>query len=61
MDYSASVSPPGTQMGEEQHSLEGEGVGVPYSDDHKERLALCFLQRQRRGVVVFTCVLLTHF
>jgi hypothetical protein len=28
--------PPGTQRGEDQHSLAGEGVGGPNSDDWKE-------------------------
>ncbi len=32
-----------TQRGEEQHSLAGEGVGGPNSDDWKESLALCLL------------------
>ncbi len=39
---SECVSPPWTQKGEEQHSLGGEGVGVPNEDDWKESLALFF-------------------
>ncbi len=39
----ASVSPPLDPKGEEQHSLGGEGVGGPDSDDCKESLALCIL------------------
>ncbi len=42
--------PPWFQMGEEQHSLESEGVEVPNSDDCKESLALCIF-----CVIVFTC------
>jgi hypothetical protein len=34
--------PPRTQRGEEQHSLAGEGVVRPNSDDWKERLALYY-------------------
>ncbi len=38
----ASVTPPLDPRGEgKQHSLAGEGVGRPNSDDWKESLALC--------------------
>jgi hypothetical protein len=38
-----SVSPLGSKGGGEQHSLAGEGVGGPNSDDWIEGLALCIL------------------
>ncbi len=37
------VSPPLDLKGGGQHSLAGEGVGEPNSDDGKESLALCIL------------------
>jgi hypothetical protein len=37
------VCPPWTQMREEQHSLAGEWVGGPNSDDWQESLVLCIL------------------
>ncbi len=52
--------PPWTQMGEEQQSLKGEGVGDPIRTTEKKAwhsvysVGWCQLQQQRKRLVVFT-------
>ncbi len=51
-------------MGEEQQSLKGEGVGDPIWTTVKKAWNSVYsatTAQRRKGVVVFTCVLLTDF